>query len=93
MGCNIPRPWKRPPTPLIYHDTTTDPIIREHRTNCPNCCAPITGLFCEYCGTRFGGMDLAAESDQVVIPVYIGQMSWNPAADVKAPALPIKKQR
>lgn len=99
MGCNIPRPWKRPPTPLIYHDTTTDPIIREHRTNCPNCCAPITGMFCEYCGTRFGGMDLAAEGDQVVIPVYIGQkqvdeviksgipakfLAWNPAADEKA---------
>lgn len=53
-------------------------------------------------------MDLAAENDQVVIPIYIGQkqvdeaiisasrsafMSWNPAADVKAPALPVIKQR
>lgn len=93
MGCNIPRPWKRPPTPpekihdqpygsrtneavealtrfgraeieafkqfgqvahdLTYHDTATDPIIKEHRTNCPNCCATITGPICEYCGTRF----------------------------------------
>ena len=22
--------------------------------NCPNCCAPITKEYCEYCGTRFG---------------------------------------
>lgn len=22
--------------------------------NCPNCCAPITKPYCEYCGTRFG---------------------------------------
>ncbi len=53
-------------------------------------------------------MDLADEGDQVVIPVYIGQkqvdeviksasrakfLAWNPAADVKAPTLPIIKQR
>lgn len=101
MGCNIPRPLKRPPTPQ-----TQPKQIRF--TNCPNCCAPITGTICEYCGTRFGGMDLAAEDDQIVIPIYIGQkqvdeaiksasrsafMAWNPAADVKAPPLPVIKQR
>ena len=107
MGCNIPRPSKRPPTPNEEDmkkaieepimtineirakcglDPVQDPercdlvkaaqfamMKKEHATNCPNCCAPITGMFCEYCGTRFGGMDLAAEGDQVVIPVYIGQ--------------------
>lgn len=87
MGCNIPRPNKRPPTPkisdqpygsktneavlkafeqfhaaahdLTYHDTDLDKTIKERRTNCPNCCAPITGPICEYCGTRFFGLDMA----------------------------------
>ena len=85
MGCNIPRPWKRPPTPpisdqpygsktneavlkafdqfheaahdLTYHDTDLDQKIKERRTNCPNCCATITGPICEYCGTRFPELD------------------------------------
>ena len=81
MGCNIPRPSKRPPTPpisdqpygsktneavealtrfsraeieafkqfgqvahdLTYYDTDLDKPRKEHVTNCPNCCATITG--------------------------------------------------
>ena len=53
MGTNIPRPTKRPECPP-----------RPYRTNCPNCCAPITGPFCEYCGTRF------EDSGERVIPIY-----------------------
>lgn len=41
MGTNIPRPTLRPPTPV------------QLLTNCPNCCAVVTGPICEYCGTRF----------------------------------------
>ena len=66
MGCNIPRPWKRPPTPPMY-----DPPKKEHVTNCPNCCAVITGPICEYCGTRF--QTLADKTiDEIVIPIYVG---------------------
>ena len=151
MGCNIPRPWKRPPTPpekihdqpygsrtneavkktlqndlfdaftqfgqvahdLTYHDTATDPIIKEHRTNCPNCCATITGPICEYCGTRFPDQEShyqvlrTTDNQEIIIPIYVGGekidevvrsnkttfRSGNPADDVVAPALPIKKQR
>ena len=38
----IPRPILRPNPP--YSPT---------HTNCPNCCAVVTGPICEYCGTRF----------------------------------------
>ena len=141
MGCNIPRPWKRPPTPpisdqpygsktneavlkafeqfhevahdLTYHETVTDPITKEHRTNCPNCCATITGPICEYCGTRFPELQQhyqilrTTENQEIIIPIYIsGEQidkvvkrnstpfrSGNPAADVVAPPLPVKKQR
>lgn len=68
MGCNIPRPTKRPPTPAMNH-----PVPEESRTNCPNCCAVITGPICEYCGTRFGGYDPGdPKGDAMIIPVYIG---------------------
>ena len=112
MGCNIPRPWKRPPTPppiddqvlkafnqfhevvhdLTYHDTDLDQTIKERRTNCPNCCATITGPICEYCGTRFPEFEqhyqiMRTTDNQEII------ISINPAADVVAPPLPIKKQR
>lgn len=57
MGCNIPRPWKRPPTPEPPKCVTIKSDVskpkQESRTNCPNCCAAITGPYCEYCGTRF----------------------------------------
>lgn len=46
MGTNIPRPTKRPKTPEPYVSNYT-------LSNCPNCCAIITGPICEYCGTRF----------------------------------------
>ena len=59
MGLNIPQPIKRPPTP-IYISGTQYGEIEEHTEeqkaslNCPNCCAPITKEYCEYCGTHFG---------------------------------------
>ena len=61
-------------TGLIYHDTATDPIIREYRTNCPNCCAVITGPICEYCGTRFSErymMHRSTEGEEFIIPLNI----------------------
>ena len=64
----IPRPKTRPAPPAI-----------NHRTNCPNCCAVITGPICEYCGTRFIGADFAEQEklitttgEEVIIPIYIG---------------------
>lgn len=124
MGCNIPRPWKRPPTPsekefmekvineplktpnelralagldpidepvlkafdqfheaahdLTYHDTDLDQKIKERRTNCPNCCAIITGPICEYCGTRFPDLEQhyqimrTTDNQEIIIPIYVG---------------------
>ena len=85
MGCNIPRPTKRPPTPGT-----------DRMTNCPNCCAPIKGSICEYCGTRFPWIQ-----DAVTIPININgkivdeviKGMRNPARYVAAPKLPIKEQR
>lgn len=58
---------------LIYHDTDLDQKVKDRRTNCPNCCAVITGPICEYCGTRFGGYDPGdPKGDAMIIPVYIG---------------------
>lgn len=125
MGCNIPRPTKRPPTPpisdqpygsktdeavmkafdqfhaaahdLTYHDTDRDQTIKERMTNCPNCCATITGSICEYCGTRFPWIQ-----DAVTIPININGkiidevakgMKANPARFIDPPELPIQEQR
>ena len=143
MGCNIPRPWKRPPTPpiyevpempktapakmhdqpygsktneavlkafeqfhqvahdLTYHDTQLDPPIKEHRTNCPNCCAVITGPICEYCGTRFPELEShyeilrTTDNREIVIPIYVGGKQVDEAIrrQMDAPRLPIKWQR
>lgn len=61
---------------LTYHDTDLDQTIKERRTNCPNCCAVITGPICEYCGTRFDGGRYSVlrttEGEEIVIPIYIG---------------------
>ena len=106
MGCNIPRTWKRQPTPpisdqpygsktneavlkafdqfheaahdLTYHDTDLDQTIKERRTNCPNCCATITGPICEYCGTRFPELEQhyqimrTTDNQEIIIPIYVG---------------------
>lgn len=143
MGCNIPRPTKRPPMPpdkeimekaineplmtpnelrkaigldpidepvlkafdqfhqvahdLTYHGTDRDQTIKERMTNCPNCCATITGSICEYCGTRFPWIQ-----DAVTIPININGkiidevvkgMKANPARFVDPPELPIQEQR
>lgn len=63
---------------LTYHDTVTDPITKEHRTNCPNCCATITGPICEYCGTRFPELIQhyqllrTTDNQEIIIPIYVG---------------------
>ena len=58
------------PVPMVPR--MADRVPGVHRTNCPNCCAVITGPICEYCGTRFGGYDPGAGDDQtVVIPLNI----------------------
>ena len=150
MGCDIPRPTKRPPTPpekeimekaineplmtpnelrkaigldpidepvlkafdqfhQVAHDLTYDKPRKEHVTNCPNCCAPITGPICEYCGTRFPDLDekrytiyRTIDNQEIIIPVYIGNqqidevvkgMKANPARFVDSPELPIQEQR
>ena len=58
------------PVPMVPR--MADRVPGVHRTNCPNCCAVITGPICEYCGTRFGGYDPGAGDDQtVVIPLNV----------------------
>lgn len=84
MGCNIPRPTKRPPTPSIdglfgekttaatMYSPTTETV---RRYNCPNCCAAITGPFCEYCGTVFERVEqnhISTDGQEFIIPIYIG---------------------
>lgn len=124
MGCNIPRPSKRPPTPpiyeppkmpktapakmsdqpygsktneavlkafdqfhaaaqdLTYHDTDLDKPIKRP-LNCPNCCAPIAGPICEYCGTRFPEFEQhyqimrTTDNQEIVIPIYVGNQQIN----------------
>lgn len=130
MGCNIPRPSKRPPTPAdkeimkraineplasqdqirkaaglpeqmeisdqLYewrtqsvieayeqfhqaaHELTYDKPRKENVTNCPNCCAVITGPICEYCGTRFPDQEShyqvlrTTDNQEIIIPIYVG---------------------
>ena len=60
---------------LIYHDTDFDKPIKQP-LNCPNCCAPIAGPFCEYCGTVFEqsvSILTTTDNQQIIIPIYIGQ--------------------
>ena len=74
---------------LTYHDTDLDQTIKERMTNCPNCCAVITGPICEYCGTRFSGFYPGdPKGDEVIIPIYIGNNQIDECIK-----LPLKKQR
>lgn len=46
-------------TPIYIGGDRYGEVVREKPEerspyNCPNCCAPITKEYCEYCGTRFG---------------------------------------
>lgn len=64
MGCNIPRPWKRPPTPI--YEPPKMPKTAPAKTNqskpvlykCENCGANLvqsgSSWHCEYCGTKYG---------------------------------------
>ena len=95
----IPRPKTRPAPPAMI-PRKADRAVGVHRTNCPNCCAVITGPICEYCGTRF-------EERQVCLPITVSAeeaaevfQRWNetvfginPCRDVQAIKLPTKKQR
>ena len=62
------------PVPMVPR--MADRVPGVHRTNCPNCCAVITGPICEYCGTRFDGGRYSVlrttEGEEIVIPIYIG---------------------
>jgi len=51
MGCNIPRPTKRPKTTEIHQNK---PVLYK----CENCGASLvqseSSWYCEYCGTKYG---------------------------------------
>ena len=105
MGTNNPRPSIRPNRiPRRAAD-----VVGVHRTNCPNCCAVITGPICEYCGTIF---ERDYDNGERVIPIYIGQNEidkavvrafdrfhyvahniGNPCKEVNSPKLPTKEER
>ena len=127
MGCNNPRPWKRPPTPqekAIMEQAVNEPLTsldrirkglgldpigdlmppksvrinscvskpkKTTRTNCPNCCAVITGPICEYCGTRFPEFEQrysiykTTENQEIVIPIYIGNERIDEVKTIKIP--------
>ena len=58
------------PVPLIPR--MSDRVPGVHRTNCPNCCAVITGPICEYCGTRFSERYMihrSTEGEEFIIPL------------------------
>lgn len=78
------------PVPMVPR--MADRVPGVHRTNCPNCCAVITGPICEYCGTRFDGGRYSVlrttEGEEIVIPIYIGNNEIEECIK-----LPIKKQR
>lgn len=61
------------PIPMVPR--TADRVPGVHRTNCPNCCAVITGPICEYCGTRFDGERYSVlrttEGEEIVIPLNL----------------------
>ena len=64
------------PIPMVPR--MADRVPGVHRTNCPNCCAVITGPICEYCGTRFPELEShyqmlrTTDNQEIVIPIYVG---------------------
>lgn len=108
MGCNIPRPWKRPPTPPIYETPEmpkTAPAKQEKPIlyKCENCGANLVmnegSYYCEYCGTRYG-FDLGEKEVTVSTlyadgkAVYTAYQEFGQVAhDLSAPKLPTKLQR
>ena len=64
------------PIPMVPR--MADRVPGVHRTNCPNCCAVITGPICEYCGTRFPDLEShyqivrTTDNQEIVIPIYVG---------------------
>lgn len=93
MGFNIPRPWKRPPTPEPPKRVTIKSVVvkpeKKHVTNCPNCCAVITGPFCEYCGTRFRDDPEKAivKFDGIVAFKEMQKTAYDLGLDLKTPGL------
>lgn len=98
MGCNIPRPWKRPPTPKEPEKPKGKPILYK----CENCGANLTmndnSFLCEYCGTRYG-FDPGGEEVSVDSFYSDGKLVYQEFSKVahdigiEAPKLPIKQQR
>lgn len=75
--------------------------------NCPNCCAPITKPYCEYCGTHFGfsvvkvnSVPNKEEIERIKSKLYADDLlvyeafdEFHKVAHELPPKLPIKKQR
>lgn len=75
--------------------------------NCPNCCAPITKPYCEYCGTHFGftvvkvnSVPKKEEIERIKSRLYADDLivyeafeEFHEVAHDLPPKLPIKKQR
>jgi len=96
MGCNIPRPTKRPKTPEI---NSSKPVLYK----CENCGANLvqsgSSWHCEYCGTKYG-IDLGQKEVTASTlysdgkAVYTAYQEFGKVAhDLDVPKLPIKLQR